>query len=196
MDEPKIPPPPRHIAELALACVDYVRRAIQGAELDWTPDTLPFVDAWLAQIRGEARPELVQLVAPAAGAYFGEVMRRAYPSRWYAPEGSPATWRIELEPCFLYFNPVGMAVEAIQHEDTEGLGASIAIPEELVDDLREQLDATAPVRVEDYYLLSTRHEVIDQIVHFLMVRAPARTAEDTSPAKYEAHVARDAPADA
>lgn len=195
MSEPKIAPAPRHVAELALACVEYVRRSID-ASLDWTPETLPLLDAWLKQTRGENRPELMQLVAPTVGAYFGEVLRRVFPSRWFAPEGAPASWRLELEGCFLYFNPVGMAVEAVQLEDTEGLGASIAIAEDLVDDLRAHLEATEPVRLEDYYLLTTRYEVIDQIVHFLMVRGPARSPDETSPAAYEAHVAHDAPADA
>lgn len=195
MAEHKIAPPPRHIAELALSCVEYVRRSVE-ATLDWTPDTLPFVDAWLQQSRGEKRPELMQLVAPTAGAYFGEVLRRVYPARWVAPEGAPATWRLEFEGCFLYFNPVGMAVEAMQHEDTEGLGATIAIADDLVDDLRERLEATAPVRIEDYYRLTTRYEVIDQIVSFLLTLDSDRRADDTSAEAYEAHVSKDAPADA
>jgi len=195
MTEARIAPAPRHIAELALSCVEYVRRSID-ASLDWTPETLPFLDAWLAQNRGESRPEIMQLVAPAAGAYFGEVLRRCYAARWFAPEAAPASWRLEFEGCFMYFNPVGMAVEAMQLDDTEGLGAAITVAEDLVDELKERLEATAPVRVEDYYRLTTRQEVIDQIVHFLMARSAGRSPDDTSASAYEAHVARDAPAEA
>jgi len=70
------------------------------------------------------------------------------------------------------------------------------IAEELVDELREHLERTAPVRVEDYYCLTTRFEVIDQIVHFLMVRRSARKTDDCSPSAYEEHAAQDAPAEA
>lgn len=195
MSEPQTPPPPRHVAELALACVEFVRRSVD-ATLDWTPDTLPLLDAWLKESRGETRPEVLQLIAPAAGAYFGEVLRRAFGARWFAPEEAPSNWRLELEGCFLYFNPVGMAVEALQLEDTEGLGAAVAVPDDLMEELHAHLEAAEPVRVEDYYLLTTRFEVLDQIVHFLMVRRPAQTPDDTSPAAYEAHVSRDAPPDA
>ena len=196
MKEPTKPlPAPRHVTELALACMEYVRRSID-APLDWTPETLPLVDAWIKQARGETREEIVQLIAPAIAAYFGEVVRRAFGARWHAPEGAYADWRLEFEGCFLYFNPVGFAVEGLQLEDTEGLGASMAIAEDLVDELREHLESTAPVRVEDYYALTTRFEVIDQIVHFLMVRRPARSPEETSGAVYEAHAAQDAPASA
>lgn len=188
-------PAPRHVSELALACVEYVRRSLDAA-LDWTPETLPFLDQWLKQARGEAREEIVQLIAPAVGAYFGEVVRRSFSARWHAPPDSFASWRLELEDCFLYFNPVGVAVEALHLEDSEGLGASIAIEEDLQEELHSHLEGTAPVRVEDYYLLTTRFEVVDQIVHFLMVRRPARRPEDTSAEKYEKHASRDAPAEA
>lgn len=188
-------PAPRHVSELALACVEYVRRSLD-VQLDWTPETLPFVDAWLGKARGESRQELLQLIAPAVGAYFGEVVRKSFRARWHAPVDGYAAWRIELEECFLYLNPVGVAVEALQLEDTEGLGAAITIDEDLSEELREHLDRTAPVRLEDYYLLTTRFEVVDQIVHFLMVRRPARRAEETSPAAYEAHANKDAPAEA
>ena len=188
-------PPPRHVSELALGCIDYVRRSLD-APLDWTPETLPFLDAWLEKARGESREQIVQLIAPAVGAYFGEVIRHSFRARWHAPTGTYAAWRIELEECFLYFNPIGMVVEALQLEDSEGLGASISLAEDLLGELHEHLERTAPVRVEDYYRLTTRFEVIDQVVHFLMVRRPARRSEDTSAEAYEAHAARDAPADA
>ncbi|MBI2893638.1 MAG: hypothetical protein HYY06_08800 [Deltaproteobacteria bacterium] len=162
--------PPSQVAELALACVDYVRRAV-GAELDYTPDTLPILDEYLRKARGTAQAEIVRLVAPAVGAYFGEVLRRSFDCRWHAPGSEFSSWRVEFARCFLYFNPIGMAVEAIQLEDTAGLGATIVTSDDALADLRAQLERAAPVRVEDYYALTTRFEVIDQIVHFLMVRS-------------------------
>src|SRR5688500_505633 len=74
---PALAKPPQHVAELALACVEYVRRSTDST-LDWTPDTLPFLDAWVRQAREQPRPEVVQLLAPAVGAYFGEVIRKVF----------------------------------------------------------------------------------------------------------------------
>lgn len=195
MIEPKPTPAPRHLTELAMACVEFVRRSLD-VTLDWTPETLPLLDAWVKQSHGETRPEVVQLVAPAVGAYFGEVIRKVYGARWVAPEGVPASWRLELEHCFLYFNPVGMAVEAIQGEDTEGLGAALTVDDDLMDELKAKLEATGPVRLEDYYRLSTRYEVIDQVVQFLAARHPNISADETSPEAYEAHASHDAPGEA
>jgi hypothetical protein len=195
MSESKSTTAPRHVTELAMACVEFVRRSID-LPLDWTPETLPILDTWLKQSRGETRPEVIQLIAPAVGAYFGEVLRKELGARWVAPEGAPSNWRLELEGCFLYFNPVGMAVEALQLEDTEGLGAALSVDDEFTDELREHLAASGPVNLEDYYLLATRHEVIDQVVHFLMARKPQISADETSPAAYEAHASKDAPAEA
>src|SRR5579862_508162 len=95
-------PPPQRVLDLAEACVRFVQRAL-GVALDYEPETLPLLDHYVGEGRTAAapRPEAAALVAHAAGAYFGEVVRRRYPSWWRAEGEDPAGWRIELEPVYL-----------------------------------------------------------------------------------------------
>src|SRR5580692_3082379 len=96
-------PAPPQVAELAAACVRFVR-ARYGATLDFEPDTLSFVDHWVREARTELkeRPELAELVQSAAGAYLGEVIRREFGA--FGPSGAcssppssapstPSAWR-------------------------------------------------------------------------------------------------------
>jgi hypothetical protein len=113
-------PPPAPVRDLAEACVRFVERAV-GVKLDYEPETLPILDHYLAGARAAApeRPEARALVAHAAGAYFGEVVRRRYPSWWrIRPDGhdDPGAWRIELEPVYLSFSPVELVADALARE--------------------------------------------------------------------------------
>src|ERR1044071_4902274 len=81
--EPELEPAPGTIGELADACVRFVQAAV-GVPLDFRPETLPLLDHYLATRREEllaaraANPEAMGLVARAAAAYFGEVVRRHF----------------------------------------------------------------------------------------------------------------------
>jgi len=93
-------PAPAAVLDLAEACVRYVERAV-GVKLDFTPETLPLLDHYIGGARdvlsGRARPtegaEPVDLVAQAAGAYLGEVIRRRHPCWWRSgdKESTPAS---------------------------------------------------------------------------------------------------------
>ena len=109
---------------------------------------------------------MLDLLAPAAGAYFGEVVRRQMPgSRWYAPEGDYPAHRLEFDPFFLCFNPIGIAREAlITH--AEGYGAHFQVLDDARDAVRHSLD-NAEVSPADYYTLSVRLEAIEQIADLL-----------------------------
>src|SRR6188768_3178203 len=74
---------PDRVRDLAEGCVRFVERAL-GVRLDYAPDTLSILDHYLEEGRKSAaeRPEAAALLAHAAGAYFGEVVRRRYPSWW------------------------------------------------------------------------------------------------------------------
>ena len=99
------------VAELADACVRYVQEALE-LELDYTPETLPILDHYLKSRMEDPKEELLSLLAPTAGAYFGEVVRRTVDgARWHCPSGHFAAHRIEFETFFLHFNPIGVAVE-------------------------------------------------------------------------------------
>ena len=105
---------PERVRDLAEACVRFVERAL-GVKLDYEPETLPLLDHYLATARAEAedQPAARVLVAHAAGAYFGEVVRRRYPSWWRAEGNDPGGWRIELENVYLSFSPVELVADAL-----------------------------------------------------------------------------------
>lgn len=157
---------PEHVRDLAVACVQFVERAT-GVLLDFTSDTLPLLDHYLRSV-GAGQPEIRGLVAPAAGAYFGEVVRKAFPSRWHAPESDHAAWRIEFETCFLFFNPIAFALEAIDgHEAVEG-GAGFGVSSDDRPHLVLALEVLGTLPEDEYYLLSTRFDVLESVVDRLM----------------------------
>src|SRR5688500_11974549 len=80
---PPLEPPPPRVAELCAACMRFVATKYK-VSLDGTPDTLSLVDQYVREAREAAvpRPESVALVAPAVGAYLGEVMRQQFRGEW------------------------------------------------------------------------------------------------------------------
>ena len=103
---------PEQVIEFAGALLDFVERAV-GMRLDYEEETLPVVDHYLGLAQRPLTAELFALVTPAAGCYFGEVVRRKFGGRWVLDGADPVGWRLQLEPCFLYLYPVGMAAEAL-----------------------------------------------------------------------------------
>lgn len=167
---------PDAVREAALACVQYVQRAL-GVLLDFTPETLPLLDHYLAGAAG-AGDEIRELIAPAAGAYFGQVVRRIHPARWSQVGDDPMHWRLEFETCFLHFRPAELALEAIlQRDEVEGGGGFQVNPTEL-EAVRQAIEVMGAVAVEDYYRLSTRLEVLEALVDRLMGAAVSRGQED------------------
>lgn len=156
-------PPPAAITELAEACRQYVERAT-GIQPDYSPETLPLVDHYLDLVRDsiQERPELLPLIARAVGAYFGEVVRREVPGFWSIPSADAHEWRLCARPVFFSLNPIGVAYDSI-HGTSEHDGPSSQL--KLAPEEREVVDrriAELPqVREEEYFLLSTRLEVIE-----------------------------------
>lgn len=111
---PPEPPPPPAVADLADGCVRFVEKAL-GFQLDYTPETLPVLDHYLEQAGAAAagRTEALLLLVHAAGAYFGEVIRRQHASWWRAEGDDPLAWRIELEAVYLAFSPMLFVREAL-----------------------------------------------------------------------------------
>lgn len=166
---------PREILELSDACVRFVKRAT-GVELDFTPETLPVLDHWLRDAGSAAadKDEARDVVALAAGAYFGELVRRRY-ACWWRTEHGVTDARIEFATMFLAFSPMDMARDAL------GLSTGEAsIPEEdrvpsLVPEgssgfeLDEEDQALVEARLAElpaataaeFYAPSTRLEVLD-----------------------------------
>lgn len=106
---------PRIVQDLADACVRFVERAI-GFKLDYTPETLPVLDHYVEQARAAAheRPETKTIVAPAVGAYLGEVVRRKFTGFWRLEDANdPRSFRVELEPVYLVLRPIELASRAL-----------------------------------------------------------------------------------
>ena len=155
----------QHIEELAQACVRFVEEAL-SLKLDYPQDTLPVLDHYLRERAAQAEPEVLGLVAPAAGAYFGEVVRRAVPgARWHAPDDDYEHYRIELDPVFLHFNPIAVALEVLARDDVEA--AHFAVLDEARPTVEQALESGAQVRKDDYYTFSVRFEALEQVLDVL-----------------------------
>lgn len=172
--------PPR-IRDLAEACVRFVHGAV-GVQLDYTAETLPLLDHYLEDARkaAAARPETAPLVAHAAGAYFGEVVRRRHRSWWRADGDDPAFYRIELSEVYLAFSPVALIADALVRTSEEEGGdmAHFELEEGDRAAVAERLADLPEVPVDEYYAPSTRLEVIDIVVDAIRSRKLAE-GDDT-----------------
>ncbi|MBS2018700.1 MAG: hypothetical protein JST00_37885 [Deltaproteobacteria bacterium] len=166
-----LPPAPAPVAELCAACMRFVASKYKVA-LDGTPDTLSLVDQYVREAREahRERPETIDLVAPAVGAYLGEVMRQAFGAEWYS-EGATEGWRLYFHNVFLTFNPIGMGREAIAMEEAEGWHAHLGLDPAEREAIDERLAAMPEVDEEEYYLPSTRFDVVTVVVETLRARA-------------------------
>jgi hypothetical protein len=170
---------PERVRDLAEACVRFVERAI-GVKLDYAPETLPLLDHYLAEARVTAgeRPAAGALVAHAAGAYFGEVVRRRYPSWWRMEGDDPAAWRVEMEPVYLSFGPIQLVADALYHEGDAAVEAGAGEKLELEEDDRRAVAARLaelpPVDEDEFYAPSTWLEVIDIAVEAIRARRLAQ----------------------
>ncbi|MGO9837108.1 MAG: hypothetical protein ACLP1X_23170 [Polyangiaceae bacterium] len=152
--------PPIEVAELAAACVRFVAARYKGA-LDFAPDTLSYVDQWLRDGRVEVpeRPEVADVVQAAAGAYFGEVVRRAFGGRWVV-RGHHSEWKLCLSSVYCAFNPLGMAREALLLEPAEGWGAHLELDHGEGEAIGRRLDALPHAEDDEYYAPTTRFDVL------------------------------------
>jgi hypothetical protein len=164
--EPLEPAPP-DVVDLAEACVRFVSEAL-NLKLDYTPETLPVLDHYLRERGHGAKAEVAALIVPAAGAYFGEVVRRTLPgARWYCPAGDHRSWRLEFAPFFLTFNPIGVASEALTQADSEDWHAHFQVLDEARDAVAHALASAAEMQPQDYYSFSMRLEALQQIADLL-----------------------------
>jgi hypothetical protein len=155
------PSSPSAVLELAQACVTFVRKSV-GIELDFTPDTLPLLDHYLCQAR-VGKDEIHTLVAAAAGAYFGELVRRQYPARWVlTDESDHDSWRLEFEQVFLYLYPVALARSVLERDASSDAGFSVRTQDRPI--LASALERLGAVDEDEFCLLSTRFDVLSAIV--------------------------------
>jgi hypothetical protein len=160
------PPPVQPFYDAAR---NYVKRAV-GVELDDSEESLAYVDHYIASTaRAEAlKPEVLALVAPALGAYLGQVAIARFGGKWVIEGANPADWRVELAPAPLTFHPVGMAAEALRGEEVEGYDAAFTTREDLMGPLDEALESTPPVDEAYYYSLTGRLETLAHALDILI----------------------------
>jgi hypothetical protein len=175
-----LPPPPPQVAELIAACMRFVASKYKVA-LDGTPDTLSLVDQYIREARTAfaARPESIDLVAPAVGAYLGEVMRQEFGAEWFA-DGSHESWRLYFTSAYLAFNPVGVAREAITMQDEPGWNAHLTLDPGEREAIEERIAIMPDVEEDEYYLPTTRFDVITVVVETLRARAELAGNEDVT----------------
>jgi hypothetical protein len=137
--------------------------------------------------------ELLGLVAPICGAYFGEVLRHRFDAmRWNAPDDDHGLWRLEAESVFLFFNPIGTAVEVIEEKDAPGWGAHLRVRPTDREAVRSALELFGDVRDTDYYSFTVRFEVFEQVMETLGRQARERNERRFwESAEYDAFVARE-----
>jgi hypothetical protein len=160
-------PPPERVAELAAACVRFVA-ARYGVTLDYEPDTLSFIDQWVRDARAELgrRPEVGEVVQASAGAYLGEVVRRAFGGSWVVGEET-AEWRLCLSTVYCAFNPLGMVREALLLDRADGWQAHFELDPGEREAVEQRLEALPPVDDDEFFAPSTRFDVVSIVVDAL-----------------------------
>jgi hypothetical protein len=151
---------PELVSDLANSCARFVEKAL-GVPLDGTQDTLPLLDHYLRDAANED-DEVLGLVVPAAGAYFGQVLRHHLGGgRWLGVGQDYEAFRLVLDPGPITFNPIGVVYECVTGAPSEG--GEISVPKEHERVLKDVLAAMGDVREEDYYTLAVRLEVLEQL---------------------------------
>ena len=176
--DPELEPAPAAVAELADACVRFVQAAV-GVSLDFRPETLSVVDHYLGSRRDElvaarqTNPEAMGLVARAAGAYFGEVVRAHFQAFWHIPSDDPADWEVRFESVYLSVNPLAVVYDAILHGDEEGPVAYLELEDEDRDAVAGRLSELPPASDDEFFSLATRLEVLEIAVDVIKARMMA-----------------------
>jgi hypothetical protein len=170
---------PGPILELSESCRQFALRAV-GVELDYDAETLPILDEYLRLAApGVAdRPELEPLVARAAAAYFGEVVRRRIDGLWRELPDPHDGWVLYARRALLSMNPLGIVLESLARgPDHPGPSGELTLGPDDRKLAEERLARMPPVSEDEYYLLSTRLEVIETIYETLRDRMKAEGRE-------------------
>lgn len=177
-DSARTASPPPEVGDLATACVRYIASRY-GVTLDFSPDTLSFLDQWLRDARADAggRPEALDLAQSTAGAYLGEVMRRHFGGQWLA-EGDRSEWRLCLSTVYCAFNPIGMAREALLLEPADGWNAHFELDPGERDAIDARLATLPEATADEYYAPSTRFDVLWIVVDALRAAMKSRGLDD------------------
>lgn len=200
--------PPLVLGDLAEACVRFVERALK-VRMDYTPLTLPLLDHYLEVARetfslptgpSDAEPEgrdplllgdqtpSKELVCQAAGAYFGEVIRRRHPSWWRLAAMPSHDHRLEFHRLNVLVYPIHMVLDALLLDPERETGGLTGFELDPAD--REwataRLELLPEVTAEEFVRPSTRLEVLDILLDTAKGRAqlPGEPAIELEPEDY------------
>lgn len=166
---------PAQVADFAAQAVEYVRRAV-GLTLEFDSDTLPLLDHYLRTVP-EEQGNAVALVAATAGAYFGEVVRRALGGAWQLVGDDASTWRLVL-PGGLSFLPARLVLSVICRDDGDDGDPSFQAPPKMWPVLEAALERMGQVSEDEYYSVSCRLDTLEHLQAVLLATAAARAADD------------------
>lgn len=160
MSELIVPP---QIQELTSSSLEYVARSV-GMVLDFTPESLAVLDHYASTVRQESEknPSLAAIVAPALGAYFGEVLRVRFDGFWRIPSANHHDWSLCSRVVFLAINPIGVGYDAAHGgEQHGGPRSALRVAPEDREYLDRRLATLPPVPEEDFFSFTTRFEVLE-----------------------------------
>jgi len=120
----------------------------------------------------QIQPAGLPLLEATIGAYFGEVLRRAFDATWFA-SGDHDAWRLDFHEVYLTFNPIGMAREALTLGDAEGWHAHLEMDDAEKDEVLARLGRLPEVSDDEFYAPSTRFDVVELAVDALRARGHA-----------------------
>jgi hypothetical protein len=178
-EPPQLGEVPVAILELAENCRQFVNRAL-GIELDYHPDTLPVLDTYLQMAVAPVldRPEAELVVVTTVAAYFGEVVRRRIDGLWRRRPSLEDEWQLCARRTFLSMSPLGIVLDCLARgADRPGPSAELALAPDDREIAESRLAVFPPVPEDEYYLLSTRLEVIDTVYEALRERMKAEGRE-------------------
>lgn len=176
---PQLGEAPIAVLELAENCRQFVKRAL-GVEMDYDAETLPVLDAYLRTAGGDlaTRPEAEPIVANTVAAYFGEVVRRRIDGMWRHRPSQADEWRLCAHRAFLSMSPLGIVLECLARSDEHpGPSAELALAGDDRAVAESRLAIFPPVSEDEYYMLSTRLEVIETTYEALRERMKAEGRE-------------------
>lgn len=156
---PQIDSQPR---ELSDACRSAVKKAI-GFELDGTQATLPLLDHYARSLPVGAEREVLDLLAPLCGAYFGEVLRSHFPEgQWRRLESNHAAWQLRFTASTLVVHPMGVALEVLRQSDKTPWPSELLVTAARRERLAAVIADLGQVPEERYYTFTQRFEVIEE----------------------------------
>ena len=160
---------PAEILELSESCRQFTLSAV-GVELDYEVETLPVLDEYLrvAAAGLSDRPEARPVVTQAVAAYFGEVVRHRVDGFWRHREDPNDPWELCARRALLSMSPLGIVLEILERTtEHDGPSGELRLSPEDRKVADDRLGRIPPVSEEEYYLLSTREEVIETVYEAL-----------------------------